>query len=71
MKDIFNWLHQKEVFFRFENNEDGFYLSIIDRKTYPRVWADNFQDNKIEVIAESADNIAQPEFNILGGANNG
>jgi hypothetical protein len=49
-------LHQREVFFRFENDEEGYYLSIIDRKKYPRVWFDNAKDGDV-VIAETPENI--------------
>jgi len=55
--DVLSRLHNGEYHFRFEDDESGFYLSIIDRKVYPRVWADNFQDGKIEIIAETSDNI--------------
>jgi hypothetical protein len=48
--------HQRDVFFRFENDEEGFYLSIIDRKKYPRVWVDNDKEGA-EIIAETVDNI--------------
>lgn len=48
--------HQRDVFFRFENDEEGFYLSIIDRKKYPRVWVDNDKEGT-EIIAETVDNI--------------
>jgi hypothetical protein len=53
---LFELLHKREVFFRFENDEDGYILSIIDRSGYPRVWADNFRDGQMRIIAESADN---------------
>lgn len=55
--NILEVLREKEIYFRLESDEDGFYLSIIDRKVYPRIWADKFQDGKIEIIAESVDNI--------------
>lgn len=41
MEKLFEKLHEKEIFFRFENDEFGFYISIIDRMSYPRVWVDN------------------------------
>jgi len=55
--DVLSRLHNAEYHFRFEDDESGFYLSIINRKVYPRVWADNFQDGQIEIIAETSDNI--------------
>lgn len=54
---LFEVLHKKEIFFRFENDEEGFYLSIIDRQHYPRIWADNFQDAPKGIIAESVENV--------------
>ena len=57
LPELFNELHQCEMYFRFENNDDGYILSIIDRKIYPRVWADNFQDQQITVITETPENI--------------
>lgn len=55
--NLFNSLQAKEVFFRLENDDEGFCLSIIDRSKYPRVWIDNFHDRQVEVIAETVDNI--------------
>lgn len=43
--------------FRLENDEEGFYFSIIDRQVYPRIWADNFCDGKNIIIAETPENI--------------
>ena len=57
MERIFNILHQKDIHFRLEDDEEGFYLSIIDRGVYPRVWADNYQNGNIDIIAETAENI--------------
>lgn len=57
IQDQISRLRKKEIFFRLEDDEEGFHLSIINRQVYPRVWADNFADGKIEVIAESAENI--------------
>jgi hypothetical protein len=54
---LFTLLHKREVFFRFENDEEGFHLSIIDRAKYPRIWVDNSQDNEETIIAETLDNI--------------
>ena len=55
--DVLGQLRRKDYFFRLENDETGYYLSIIDRKIYPRLWADNFQDNQECIICESADNM--------------
>ncbi len=49
--------HKREVFFRFENCEDGFYLSIIDRRQFPRIWQDNARDGKVEIIAETTEHM--------------
>jgi hypothetical protein len=54
---LLNSLHELEMFFRLENDEEGFYLSIIDRSKYPRVWSDNFQDGTVEIIAETTDHM--------------
>lgn len=54
---LLNDLHSKEVFFRFENDEEGYYLSIIDRQKYPRIWADNMEDGTVEVLAETTDHL--------------
>lgn len=55
--DVLSRLHNAEYFFRLEDDDNGFYLSIITRKVYPRVWADNFQDGLVKIIAETSDNI--------------
>lgn len=54
---ILTEMHNKETYFRLENDETGFYLSIIDRSKYPRIWADNLQSGSVAIIAESADNL--------------
>lgn len=50
-------LNKIDCFFRIENDEEGYYFSIIDRGEYPRIWADNFQGGKVGIIAETPDNI--------------
>lgn len=54
---LFNLLKGKD--FRLENDDDGFYLSIVDRSKYPRVWIDNAIDNPQKMIAESVEHIEQ------------
>lgn len=54
---LLSTLHSKEIFFRLENDEEGFYLSIIDRGKYPRIWADNDKSGHMEIITESVDNL--------------
>jgi len=54
---ILNILHQKDIHFRLENDEEGFYLSIIDREIYPRIWADNYHDNRNKIFAETTENL--------------
>jgi hypothetical protein len=57
LTELFERLHYHEVCFRFENDDDGYYLTIIDRSKYPRLWVDNFNDRQEAVIAESIDNL--------------
>lgn len=57
IQDVFSSLQKADIFFRLENDEEGFYLSIINRQIYPRVWADHFADGKIEVIAETSEHL--------------
>lgn len=58
VKDALKELQRIEFFFRIENDEAGYYLSIIDRKKYPRVWADNYNDGAT-VIFESEESLLQ------------
>lgn len=55
--DVLERLHKAEIFFRMEDDEEGYYISIINRQIYPRVWVDNFANEDVEVICESAENI--------------
>jgi len=55
--DVLSRLHNASCHFRLEDDEEGFYLSIIDRKVYPRIWADNFQGNEEKIIAETTDSL--------------
>ena len=55
--DVLERLHKAEIFFRMEDAEEGYYISIINRQIYPRVWVDNFANEDVEVICESAENI--------------
>lgn len=55
--DILSNLHKNGTFFRVEDDEDGYYISIINRQIYPRVWADIFANGDTKVIAETAENI--------------
>ena len=57
--DVLSRLHKADYHFRLEDDEEGFYLSIIDRQVYPRIWADNFQDNGDKIICETPDNLLQ------------
>lgn len=56
LQELLEVMNKSETFFRLENDENGFYLSIIDRQKYPRIWADNLNDSS-EIIAESAENL--------------
>lgn len=49
MGKILETLHEKELHFRLEDDEEGYYLSIIDRKKYPRVRVDNMAEG-VEMI---------------------
>jgi len=55
--DVLSRLHKAEWWFRLEDDENGFYLSIINRGIYPRIWADSHANGDIKVICESAENI--------------
>jgi hypothetical protein len=57
--ELFKKLHYHETCFRFENDDDGYWLTIIDRSKYPRLWVDNFHDRQEAVIAESIDNLIE------------
>jgi hypothetical protein len=57
LDELFTHLHYHETCFRFENDDDGYWLTIIDRSKYPRLWVDNFHDRQEAVIAESIDNL--------------
>ena len=59
IENLIDELNKKEFYLRIENDEKGFYLSIIDRKIYPRVWADNFKTSKEEMITESTEHLIQ------------
>jgi hypothetical protein len=52
-------LHTNEIFHRLENDEEGFYLSIINRQVFPRVWADTQNDGQFEVLAESTEHLLE------------
>lgn len=54
--NFFNKCKKEEVYFRFENDEDGYYLCIINRQIFPRVWADNLNDSAT-IIAESEESL--------------
>ncbi len=55
--DVLPRLHKAGYHFRLEDDEEGYYLSIINRQLYPRIWVDNFQDNAGTIIAETPDNL--------------
>lgn len=54
--NFFNKCKKEEVYFRFENDEDGYYLCIINRQVFPRVWADNLNDSAT-IISESEESL--------------
>lgn len=57
LPELLRLLHDKDLHFRLEDDENGFYISIIDRSKYPRVWVDNFQSQQSVIVAETVDNI--------------
>ena len=57
--DVLSRLHNAEWHFRLEDDEEGFYLSIINRQVYPRIWSDNFQDNEDKIICESPESLLE------------
>jgi len=66
--NVLSRLHKAEWWFRLEDDENGFYLSIIDRQIYPRIWADSHAngDVDVDVICESAENILNRTIAISG-----
>lgn len=58
INELFAALADKEMYMRLENDEEGYYLSVIDRSRYPRVWADNFQTQQ-SFIAETTDHLIE------------
>lgn len=59
LENLINELNKKEFYLRIENDEEGYYLSVIDRKVYPRVWVDNFKNDKDKIITESTEHLIQ------------
>jgi len=59
---ILNNLEDSDAAYRFEYDDSGYHLSIIDRKSYPRVWVDNSNDEHYQIIAESPENFLQREL---------
>jgi hypothetical protein len=57
-------LHANEMFFRLEDDEQGYYLSLIDRQYYPRVTADNLNDG-YKIVMENTNNLL--ERTMIGG----
>jgi hypothetical protein len=59
INELFTTLAIKEMYLRLENDEEGYYLSVIDRSHYPRVWADNFQSQQSFIAAETTDHLIE------------
>ena len=57
--DAFDEIHKMGYHFRFEDDEEGFYLSIINREEYPRIWVDNFAAGKNDIISETPDHVLE------------
>jgi hypothetical protein len=57
--DVLSRLHKAGWHFRLEDDEEGFYLCIINRQVYPRIWSDNFQDNEDKIIYETPENLLE------------
>lgn len=54
---VLSRLHKAGYHFRLEDDEEGYYLSIINRQVYPRIWADNFHGDEEKIIAETTDSL--------------
>jgi hypothetical protein len=59
IEELFDILSKKEMYLRLENDEENYYLSIIDRSRYPRVWADNFQRQQSFIEAETTEHLLE------------
>lgn len=57
--EIINDLNNREIFFRIENNDDGFWITHIDRSMFPRIWMDNAVDGRVTIIVESDEHMLQ------------
>jgi hypothetical protein len=57
--EIIKELNRREVFFRIENNDDGFWITHIDRSKFPRIWVDNNTDNAPTMLAETVEHTLQ------------
>ena len=57
LSSVLQRLHNAGYSWRFENEVDdsnaGFYLSIIDRTVYPRLWKDNDLDGSFNILVQS------------------
>ena len=46
-------MKQRWYSYRLENDEEGYYFSIIDMQSYPRLWIDNATGGNVEIVCES------------------
>ncbi len=57
LSNILKQLRIMYVFYRLENDEEGFYFSIIDRQVYPRLWQDKRMEDGVTMIAETEEHL--------------
>jgi len=62
---IFTYLQNTDRPYRFESDDSGFHLSIVDRKVYPRCWVDNESEGNVKIIEESSDHFLNRELPTL------
>jgi len=62
---IFENLKSTDTAYRFEYDDSGYHLSLINRQIYPRCWVDNSNDDNNEILIESAENFLHRELPTL------
>ena len=60
--DIFNKLERTDTAFRFECDDSGYHLTLIDRSVYPRCWIDNANSGQSIIIVETPENFLHREL---------
>lgn len=54
---IIEALHKNDYFFRFENSEEMYVFSIINRQVYPRIWGDLEKSGDFKIITETTESL--------------